>query len=204
MKEDGEIRQVAYVKGRILHEGTGRPVVGDIRLTADEGVVSGRVFDDGTFVVSAYEKFPALHLNVRAASPQYRAGALTHTFVASIPAAADFDPTPPAAPAPLVDVGDIILPGDAVNLRGRVTQAADPDVPVVGADVALTHAGPPGSEVPPAATDGEGRFRFDDVRLWAPSTIGVTAAGFKPESRALVLDYERPVNEEDFRLQPPP
>ncbi|HEY0078511.1 MAG TPA: carboxypeptidase-like regulatory domain-containing protein [Pyrinomonadaceae bacterium] len=204
MKDDSYLAQVAYVTGRLLHEGTGRAVVGDIEITADEGEVFGRVFEDGRFVVSAYEKFAALHLHIRARSEQYRAGEVTHAVVATIPPADDFDPETPTPPAPLVDLGDILLPGDEVNIRGRVTEAADPDAPILGAEVTITHAGPAGTEITPVLTDSDGRFRFDEVRVWSPASISAFANGFQTETRALLPDYGRLVNEEHFRLPPPP
>ena len=203
MKADDYLVQVAYVTGRILHEGTGQPPVGEIEFTADEGKIFGRVFDDGRFVISAYEQFPLLNLNIRVRSPQYRAGEVTHSLTVTIPAG-DYDPEPPTAPAALFDVGDIILPGEGVNVRGRVTEAADPEVPVAGADVTLTHNGPPGSEIPSETTDADGRYRFKDARLWSPAEIAVSKTGFVTETRALRPDYGKLVNEEHFRLQPSP
>lgn len=194
------LTQVAFVTGRVLHEGTGRPVDGELSITADEGYVVGKYFADGRFVVSGYSRFPQATLRLRVTSAQYRAGFFEQTVLAAIPPGADFDPPPPASPDPLVDLGTILLPADPVNLRGRVVLAADPSVPVDGAELTVTHAGP--VAVAPALTDADGYFRFDEIAVRAPAQIQCAKAGFDAVTRTLLLDFGRLINEEYFRLRP--
>lgn len=197
--------QVAYVKGRILHAGTGRPVVGDVRITAAERRVVGKVFDDGRFVVSAYERYDELHLDIHATSKQFSAGAAKLSVLVTLDPGDDFDPEPPASPDPLKDLGDILLPQppDKTYVRGRVVRADDPEVPIVNAQVKVELGSPPAILLGSDTTDAEGRYRLDDMEIIAPATVTCSAVGFKTEARALLVDFGRAVNVENFRLQTP-
>jgi Carboxypeptidase regulatory-like domain len=193
--------QAAFATGLIVHEGTGRPLDGEIQITADEGEVSARVLESGRFVVSSYARFDGqVHLKIRAASPQYRAGSAGLDVAVAIPPGADFDPDPPATPTPLVDLGTLLLPADPVNLRGRAVNAADTEQPLDGAAIEITHAGP--DAIAPVLTDGDGYYRFDEIVVRAPATIQCSKPNFQTETRLLLLDYGRLVNEEYFRLPP--
>jgi hypothetical protein len=193
--------QAAFATGLLLHEGTGRPVDGQIEISADEGPVIGKVFADGRFVVSSYARFAnQVHLHVHASSAQYRAGFTDFPVVVPIPPGADFDPDPPVVPTPLVDLGTILLPADSVNLRGRVMNAADPELPIAGATVEVLHSGP--NPISPALTDSDGYYRFDEIVVKAPATIKCSTVSHT-ETRRLLLDYGKLINEEHFRLLPP-
>jgi hypothetical protein len=189
----------AFATGLLLHEGTGRPLDGQIEISADEGPVVGKVFSDGRFVVSSYAQFVnQVHLHVHANSAQYRTGSTDFPILVPIPPGADFDPDPPAIPTPLVDVGTILAPADAVNLRGRVLNAADPELPVSGATVEVFHSGAP---IGPVLTDGDGYYRFDEIVVKAPATIQCSTVSHS-ETRRLLLDYGKLINEEHFHLLP--
>jgi|GEM_PF-1486911 len=202
------ITQVAFVTGRILHQGTGRPVVGQVRLIAKQGPVVSKVLDDGTFAVSGHLRFLfpdlaaqpyQLDLTIRADSPQFQSGFIEQSLVVAIPMGRSFDPNPPTVPDALVDVGTILLPADPVNVRGRVFEAENPGTPISGATVRVLHAGPP----IPAVTGADGRYRLDGITVIAPAQIQCSEPmNFKPETRALLLDFGKLINEENFRLAP--
>jgi hypothetical protein len=202
------IKQMAYASGVILHKGTGRPLDGEIQITAEEGTVVGKVLADGTFVVSGYEKFTGLSLHISAQSPMYRAGhvELAHPAVL-FPPGADYDPEPPALPTALFDVGLVLLPADEVNVRGLVVEASNPESPISGATVEIQHDGPTFQTF----TDSAGRYRFEEevnatVQIingkvvTTPPKITCSATGFVSVTRNLLLDYSKLVNEENFRL----
>lgn len=213
------ITQVAFATGRILHKGTGRPLDGEINITAREGPLASKILPDGTFALSGAPEilFPelsaqgyVLHLNIRAKSAQYRDGFIDLPFSLSVAQNSAFDPPPPAAPTALVDAGTIFLPADPVNVRGVVVEAANPSNPIPSAQVKITHGDAPLT----ASTDSQGRYRLDGVQVTAPSQLvnGVTVtslpqvecskANFKTETRNLMLDYGKLVQEENFRLPP--
>lgn len=195
--------QAAFAAGLILHEGTGRPLDGSIQMSADEGFVVGKVLHDGRFVVSGYGPFAQqVHLHIHAKSEQYIAGFTDLDVLVQIPPGADFDPEPPAAPTPLVELGTIFLPADPVNLRGRVLDAGNPDVPLDGATVEITHGGP--NVIGPVVTDAEGYYRLDGIAVVAPATIQFSKANFQTEARSLLLDFGKSINEEHARLLPSP
>lgn len=203
------ITQVAFATGRILHQGTGEPVIGEIQITAKEGPVVDKVLADGTFAISGDLKllFPhldtqnyQLNLTIRANTAQYRAGFINHTLLVAIPGGSNFDPDPPLTLGALVDIGTILLPADSINIRGRVVEAKNPDTPISGATVEVLHAGPP---IPAATTKADGGYRFDDITVTAPARIRCSEPmNFKPETRTLLIDFGKLVNEESFRLPP--
>ena len=135
----------AFVTGRVIHQGTGEPVLGAVRITSPEGRVWSRVLDDGTFVVAADLEMlmPDLatqqydiNLMIRADSQQFRPGFIERTEPVSVPAGSDFDPDPPATPPdPLISLGTIAFAADPINIRGRVIQAENPDQGIPGATV---------------------------------------------------------------------
>ena len=205
-----------FIKGRILHQGTGEPVVGrvHITITAREGFVVDKILADGTFAVSGdlEQLFPKLSLQsypltltIRADSTQFRQGFVEYSFLATIPAGSDFDPKPPALPNPLIDVGTIRLPVDLenmqVNIRGRVVPAKDPDIPINGATVSILQS----SVVTHSTTTNlQGRYRFDNIIVKAPAQIKCSAPGFLSQNpRILQVDFSKLINEEYFRLAPP-
>ena len=203
--------QVAFATGRIIHQGTGESVSGEIRLTSPEGPIIGKVRDDGTFALSGYLQFLfpdlasqpyQLTLTIRAVSAQYRAGSVELTLPPqTIPAGANFDPLPPATvPTALIDYGTVVLPADPLIIRGRVVEAEDPSTPIAGATVEILHGGPP---VPAVTTGADGRYRFNPLVLTAPTEIRCAEpVRFRTITRNLLLDYGQLVNEENFRLPP--
>ena len=203
------ITQAAFARGRILHGGTGLPVVGDIEFTAREGPVVGRVLADGTFVLSGYLTFLfpllatqayTLNLSVRVSSPQLRAGAVTLPLVLNVPAGPSFDPDPPAAPRALIQSPTVLLAADPLSIRGRVVEAEDPTAPIQNATVEVLHAG---AAIAPFVTGTDGLYRFDSVTLVAPVEVRASHASFQTVTRAMRPEYGLLVNEENFRLPPP-
>ena len=208
------LKQAAFIKGRILHQGTGEPVVGRVHITAREGFVVDKMLADGTFAVSGdlEQLFPKLSsqsypltLTIRADSAQFRQNFVEYSFLVTIPVGSNFDPKPPALPNPLIDVGTIRLPVDLenmqVNIRGRVVPAKDPDIPINGAMVSIlqssvvTHS---------TTTNPQGRYRFDNIIVKAPAQIKCSASGFVSQNpRILQVDFSKSINEEYFRLAPP-
>ncbi len=201
------IEGVALVTGRLIHEGTGKAVVGRVRIAepkeiaARAGLLTDKMLADGTFVVSGRVEslFPKLNsqkyrlkLIIRADSRQFRKGFAEHTLMVEIPKDATFDPP--------IDVGAISLPADPVNIRGRVVQARNPEKPIPGATVGVLHSGP--QALPPVNTDANGRYRILNVTVLAPTKIRCSAPGFKTQERALLIDFSRLINEEHFRLAP--
>jgi hypothetical protein len=197
------IEQVAMVTGRLIHQGTGKPVVGSVRFTAREGPVADKLFADGTFAVSGRPEllFPnlalqdhELHLNIRVDSAQFRAGFVEQTKVVPIPMGSTF-----ASP---ISVDTIDLPADPVNIRGQVVEAANPERLIADATIEVLHSGP---VIPPVTTDAEGRYRFDEITVTAPAQIRCAKPiNFKTATRALLIDFGKLVNEEYFHLAPSP
>lgn len=144
------IKQAALITGRIVHQGTGKPLVGRIRITAREVPLVDKVLEDGTFALSGDLEllFPKLatqdyqvNLTIRADSPQFRKGFVEHELpVVTIPMGSNFDPEPPIPPDPLIDMGTIALMADAINVRGRVYDARpDQNVFAVRAEIYSSH-----------------------------------------------------------------
>ena len=203
------VKQATFATGRIVHQGTGEPVVGQVQIAAQEGPVAAKVTGDGTFLLSGDLKllFPnlatqnyQLHLDIHADSAQFHPGFIDHPVLVTIPGGPSFDPDPPTTPLALVVVPTVLLPADPTNVRGRVVEAHNPETPISGATLELLQGGPPISAV---TTDADGRYRFNDVTVLAPSQIRCSKAGFKTEARPLLVDFGKLINEEYFRLAPP-
>lgn len=203
------ITQVAFATGRIIHQGTGEELVGEIQITAQEGPVISKVLDDGTFVLSGYLRFLFpnlaiqnynLNLTIHARSPQYRQGFIEQQVMLPIPIGSDFDPDPPTVADPLIDMGPIVLAADPITIRGQVVDAANPDQAIQNATVEIVHPGP---AIAPRITNAEGRYSFDNITVTAPAQIQCSAAGFGNVTRVLLLNFGYLVNEENFRLPPP-
>jgi hypothetical protein len=229
-------KQVALITGRVLHQGTGEPILGRIHITAREGDVVDKVLEDGTFVISGQLErlFPELSLHdytlnmtIRAESPQFRtlpaefpqssSGVVQYSHQVNIPQGANFDPEPPTAPDPLINLGTIRLPVDPqddptadpqvfqknmeVTIRGRVVQASDPDIAIGGATVQILQNG----SVTNIQTSSDGRYSLDNIIVKSPATISCSAPNFQQtKPRNLLIDFSKLVNEEDFRLHPSP
>jgi hypothetical protein len=220
------LKQAAFIKGRILHQGTGEPVVGRVHITAREGFVVDKMLADGTFAVSGdlEQLFPKLSsqsypltLTIRADSAQFRQNFVEYSFLVTIPVGSNFDPKPPALPSPLINVGTIRLPVDPavdptanpvvfqenmqVNIRGRVVPAKDPDIPINGAVVSILQSS---VVTHSTTTNAQGSYRFDNIIVKAPAQIKCSASGFVSQNpRILQVDFSKSINEEYFRLAPP-
>jgi Carboxypeptidase regulatory-like domain len=217
------IKQAAFITGRILHQGTGEPVVGRVRIAVREGSVVDKVLADGTFAVSGdLEKlFPQSYprtLTIRADSAQFRQGFVEYSLpIPIISMGSNFDPEPPILPDLPINLGTIRLPVDPaidptadpvvfqenmqVNIRGRVVRATDPDIPINGATVSIlqssvmTHS---------TTTNFQGRYRFDNIIVRAPAQIECSAPGFQSQTpRILQIDFGKLIHEGYFRLTPP-
>jgi hypothetical protein len=226
-------KQAAFITGRILHQGTRLPIVGKIRITAREVEIIDKVFEDGTFVVSApldiiFPKLSTLSysidLTIQADSTQFRQRTVQYSQSISIPAGSNFDPdpdpnvVPPIKPDPLIDLGTIYLP---------VNPADDPSadlkvyqnnllVNIRGKVIQAKHPGVPfvtpptiqvistGIALVPETADGDGQYKFNEVLVRSPARIKCSPPGFKPIDRPLIVDYGKVFNQEDFRLMPLP
>ena len=204
------LEQVALVTGRILHIGTGEPVVGRIRITADEGLIIDKVFADGTFVLSGYidQLFPKLDeqdylltLTIRAESAQFWEGYAEVQQIVTINSNETFEEPLPIDPGgnPIYfpeSLPDPVDPDEPdplnmrVNIRGRVVEAANPEAPIVNATVEVLD----GLDVPRSTiTNGEGRYRLirlngtsQGITVIAPAEIRCSATGFWRATPSLV------------------
>jgi hypothetical protein len=200
------VEQVALVSGIVLNRGTRLPIDGSIAFDAREGPVASRILDDGTFVVSGRPDllFPglataaaSLTLTVHVQSDEFRQGQVDHPLPVVVAKAFPFN-------SPL-DQGELLLPVNpadiqknlARTIRGRVTDAADPQPPLAGATIDILQNGLVTNTMP---TDAQGRFGFDDLVVAAPAEIRCTAAMFKTQRRKLLIDFHLSMHEEMFRL----
>jgi hypothetical protein len=199
------IEQVALVTGRVLHEGSGLPVVGSVTVTALEGSVYSRVFKDGVFVVSGKveQLFPALAtqpynltLLIRANSAQFIAGFAEITQTVAITQNESFDGP---LPLPLPD-GTLYFPAGLINIRGGVAEAGQLENPISSATIEILQGG---ANIASTATDVEGRYRLNSVTLTAPSEIRCSVPGFTTQTRPLLVDFSQSNHREDFQLPTP-
>lgn len=199
--------QIVLAVGQILHAGSGQAVIGRVRveeqharLAKRRSMLAAKYLANGTIVLSGQlgELFPELdkqayrlQLNIHATSTQFRQGHATHPLTVQIPMGSSFDPP--------INLGVIRLPADPLQIRGRVVEARDPARPIATATILVTHSGP---GLPRAQADANGNYRFQHVVVVAPATIECRAGGYKPQSRALLIDYSAALAEEHFRLVP--
>jgi len=200
------IEQVGLVSGSVLNRGTALPLDGSISFDSLEGEVSGRVLEDGTFIVSGRPEllFPLLattaatfHVTMHARSPEFTQTTVDHALIVNIATAFPFD-------APL-DQGTISLPVNpaditanlARTIRGFVTNAVDPRPSLSGVTIDILENG---IVTHSTSTDGAGRFSFDDVVVAAPAEIRATLSQFKTQRRQLLIDFHLSMHEEVFRL----
>jgi hypothetical protein len=211
-----EIEQVSLVTGQILHEGTGKPVIGDIRITVLEGDVVGKVLEDGTFVISGQPKllFPELsskayklNLKIRAESLQFRQGFaevnLSVIIPQAIPNKDPFErPISKKTPADLSPIL-ILLSADPVNLGGYVFDAKNLGTRVANATLELLQPITVTNSTSTSANPRDlGRYRFNNITVKAPAKIKCSAPNFLSETRDLLIDFTKSLNEEYFRLVP--
>jgi hypothetical protein len=213
-------KQAAFITGRILHQGTRLPIEGNIRITAQGIEIINKVFEDGTFVISAPLEivFPKLStlaysidLTIQADSAQFRQGNVKYSQTIVIPAGANFDPDlATVKPDPLIDLNTIYLPINPkgnelrVNIRGRVVQAKNPAAAFpTPPKIEVVVTGEPSVSKTADAIDG--RYQFKEVLVRSPNArIKCSAPGFKSIDRLLTVDYGKVFNQEDFQLMPFP
>jgi hypothetical protein len=118
------LEQVAITNGRIIHAGTGKPVVGNLRVLPEGAGFISKVSADGSFVVSGNRErlFPELEtqdyvvdLTVSVQSPQFKEGPQEIRRSVRIPANYPFDFP--------IDVGVIEFIPEPVIIRGAVYDA---------------------------------------------------------------------------------
>jgi len=215
------IEQVALVTGRILHEGTGKPVIGTIQITTKEFPIIEKVLNDGTFVLSgrpellfselALKDYP-VHLTIRATSSQFGQGVVERSLTVTIPKGWSFEQPiskelPTSTSAILV-----LLPAEPVFIRGYVFDVDDPGVGIANVTVKIQQGVKTFTALTIADFKNNGKYSFQDTgdptKLQAftitttnPATISCSATNFKSiPNRPLVIDFERSLHEEFFHL----
>ncbi len=93
-------------------------------------------------------------------------------------------------------IPDISFPADPVDVRGRVVEAANPKMPIGNAIVEIQST----AGTQQATTKPDGRYRFKEIVVLTGATIHCSAAGFKPQTRTLLIDFSKLSNDEYFRL----
>jgi hypothetical protein len=213
-------KQAAFITGRVLHQGTRLPIAGKIRITARGIEIIDKVFEDGTFVISApldiiFPKLSTLaysiDLTIQADSDQFREGNVKYLKSITIPAGSNFNPDlATVKPDPLIDLNTIYLPVNPnddnlrVNIRGKAIRAKNPELPFPTPPTieVVVPGEPPVSKTADAI---DGRYQFKEVLVRSPNArIKCSASGFKSVDRPLIVDYGKVFNQEDFRLMPFP
>lgn len=224
----GLSRQVAFIVGRVLHQGTRLPIPGRVQIAAAEGAVFARVLEDGTFGVSGdlAQLFPdlslqpySLSLTFKATSAQFRLGSVIYRRSITVPAGSDFDPDLAATPpSPLIDLGTIYLPVNPIDdptadlsvyqenlkvvIRGQVIQAEQPETAfVTPPTIEILQSGVPTLS---ATADANGRYELSEIGVRSPARIRCAVAGFQTVERSLWVDYSKVFNQENFQLLPVP
>lgn len=221
-----EIEQIALVTGKILHEGTGKPVIGTVKISVQEPSIIDKVLSDGTFVLSGRSEllFPdlslqdyQLHLTIRVTSPQFRLGFVERSLTVTIPRGWDFErPVAKAFPDSLVNIV-VWLPAEPVFIRGYVFDGDNPGKGIENATVTIQQGGNTFTALTSAGGDRKGRYSFQDLgdppkpqaftitaTSPSPATISCTKTDFKSIlNRPLVIDFERSLHEEYFYLLRP-
>ncbi len=93
---------------------------------------------------------------------------------------------------------DFALAPNPVTLKGRVSRAEDPSVPIVGADVEITAPAALG----PVQTDADGFYTLGPAPVATTVTLSITAAGRDPLNTDVRLDFRQLVNQGGFALEP--
>jgi hypothetical protein len=219
------IEQVALVTGKVLHEGTGQPVIGTLQITTEETLVVYKVLADGTFVLSGRpeELFPDLALRdyqlslvITAISSQFRQGLVERSLTVTIPQGWSFDQpiskVTPAATSPIL----VLLPAEPVVIRGYVFDADNPGVGIPNATVTIHQGVNSFTTLTSADVEQLGKYSFQDVSdptqpqaftitATNSATISCAATGFTTVTdRPLLIDFGRSLHEEYFYLIPAP
>jgi hypothetical protein len=217
------IEQVALVKGRILHEGTGKPVIGKIQITVQESSVIDKILSDGTFVLSGRPEllFPELalkdyqlHLTIKATSPQFRQGFVEKSLIVTIPRGWNFEQfISKELPASTSSI-QVLFPAEQVFIRGYVFDVDNPGTGIPNATVKIQQGANTFTTLTSMDVEGKGRYSFQDTRdptkpqaftitAMNAATISCSASGFQSIlNRLIVIDFERSIHEEYFHLRP--
>ncbi|MEH2455950.1 hypothetical protein [Nostoc sp.] len=215
------IEQIALVTGKILHEGTGKPVIGTVKITVQESLVIDKSLSDGTFVLSGRPEllFPELalkdyqlHLSIRATSPQFRQGLAEKSLTVTIPKGWNFkQPIFQELPT-FTSTILVLLPADLVFIRGYVFDVDNPGMGISNATVKIQQGSNTFTTLTSTDVEPKGRYSFqetgDPIKLQAftitatnPATISCSASGFKSIlNRPLAIDFKRSLHEEYFYL----
>ncbi len=223
------ITQVALVTGKVLHEGTGKPVIGVVHITAREfppninPILIDKVLNDGTFVLSGRPELLflelalrdyQLHLTIRATSAQFRQGFAEQLLTVTIPQNWDFaQPVSKELPTSTSTIL-VLLAADPVFIRGYVFDADNPGVGIANATITVKQGATTFTTVTSADVERRGKYSFQDpvdpaqlraftITAAHPATIQCSAVGFgsSPE-RPLAIDFGRSPHEEYFYLVP--
>ncbi len=95
-------------------------------------------------------------------------------------------------------VQDFALAPNPVMLKGRVSRAENPRMPIVGADVQITAPAALG----PVQTDADGFYTLGPAPVAATITLSITAVGRDPLNTDVRLDFRQPINQGGFALEP--
>jgi hypothetical protein len=215
------IEQVALVTGKILHEGTGKPVIGTVQITVQEPSVIGKILNNGIFILSGRSEllFPELvlkdyqlHLNIRATSLQFRQGFSQKALTVTIPKGWSFEqPVSKVLPSSSSTIL-VLLSAEPVFIRGYVFDVDDPGVGIPNATVKIEQGVNTFTTLTSADVERKGKYTFQDpgdltkpqaftITATSPATISCTATGFKSIlNRPLAIDFERSLHEEYFYL----
>ncbi|MEH2048233.1 carboxypeptidase-like regulatory domain-containing protein [Nostoc sp.] len=215
------IEQIALVTGKILHEGTGKPVNGTVKITVQESPVIDKSLSDGTFVLSGRPEllFPELslkdyqlHLNIKAISPQFGQGLAEKSLTVTIPKGWNFEqPISQELPTSTSTIL-VLLSAEPVFIRGYVFDIDNPGMGIPNATVKIQQGSNTFTTLTSADVKSKGRYSFPDTgdptKLQAftitatnPATISCSATGFKSIlDRPLAIDFERSLHEEYFYL----
>jgi hypothetical protein len=215
------IEQVALVMGKILHEGTGKPVIGTVQITVKEPSVIDKILDDGIFVLSGRPEllFPELalkdyqlHLKIKVTSPQFRQKFVEKSLIVTIPKGWNFEhPISKELPASTSAI-KVLFPAEPVFIRGYVFDVDDPGIGIPNATVKIDQGVNTFTALTSADVERKGNYSFQDpgdptkpqvftITATSPATISCSATGFKPSpSRPLAINFERSLHEEYFYL----
>lgn len=199
------LEQVALITGKILHQGTGQPVLGKVRITTDTWMVADKLLKDGTFVISGRPDllFPLLNsqsyqlkLKIRADSAQFRQGFVETDLNVTIPSGWTFE-------QPVFLTETVLLPADSVNIGGYVFDAVNPENTIPNATIEVLQAGAVTHSTSTSADPSEqGKYRFNNIIVLPPAQIRCVATSFQTQTRNLLIDFSKSLNQENFYLVP--
>ena len=217
------IEQVALVTGKILHEGTGKPIIGTVQIKVKESFVIDKILSDGTFLLSGRPEllFPELalkdyqlHLKIKAISPQFRQEFVEKSLIVTIPKGWNFEkPISKELPASISTI-QVLFSAEQVFIRGYVFDVDNPGIGIPNATVKIQQGAKTFTTLTSSDVDRQGQYSFQDlgdptkpqaftITLTSPATISCTATNFKSIlNRPLVVDFERSLHEEYFHLSP--